>query len=1492
MNKTRSKNSIYVDSLVNFALDTKPYHSKLTEIAVEYRFDEAINVKIEDTVASRMLAKASWLYNYFSGGNSAFRSLQLKPLENPHLVRTQKNDDAQNNAGAFKVGRDENTDMLGVPFVYDRKHTIGFADVWKQGTRRENLLRGHDYFHVYGSAQIRTSFAPYNSGDQTRRWQLTNDEGVMNAVTAATQAIALDVSNQNSPISRIRSILDSINTRLTSFPNQTAQAELNALRGITGIATDVSSVTRAANVVTVKWAADDTALLAAYTVGRQVTVNASGTAFDGTFTIASSGIVDGQFQITYSHVGGNETAVSATIALTQPTLPRSYEALFNALVAAGTPPISGYTGWKGEDGFAPDGTTPQAGATYVDDTISRLTPPAFFNVFSDASLRESSTLVYPQQVEGTGFTISEISGQVSSEEWTIEVVEASPLLVSVSGSSSGLIGIATPQQRFTSSTISFTLQSGATSAVQGERVIFSPTNRFSASSTSSTQVWNLIKTDPIAYSRPSFVSTRYGSIQDLNGVVGKVSILDQTLPTGTIVLTATSSTQFQLSSTADSAYAATITVGSTFNDGRLGFKLTQGTAQSFAVGDRFFIRIINPEPKISVDMFYGYDLDSYDNMTAVYNNTDPLSTNFNRLIEFRYNSRFSDFDLSSLNIIATDSVVSNRKFRLTAKPNGSPVSVLQKNGSGPSNQLDLAGPGGGTDAPVVSMPGDSNIDADLLVFYADSFKLEYSDNDFETSVFVADVPVNGTFTDSALGISLSLPEGSKPFIAVSSDDGLGNARVEGGDIFIFSVVNNAPFLDDVTILSSANIPYLLMHGESFWRAPDAEWTVAFTSSSAFNVSAVYTAGLQIGQVVQGYPKNGSLDVTGTGVFQNATFKDDLVHFTIKAGSMGFVAGDQFRFKTFADKPSILVHGSVSGWQQDAEIGKWYSNGEVAFKINLPKTNTFVEQEGSLIETTIAGFVVDWIRPDAPSCEYTFKKISGGRFIVYRSGTGVTGSVASVGTFQDDFISIQLNNPVFAEGEWFKLEIKADDLVFWSGIDAVIVRTDIDVLAPQAGEFINIQKAQSSRLGIAINYQEVGSPPSLSTLSPIGINDDFISIDTGSINYPIEKYSPEVTIFDGWIPLIVEGRDATNSIAFFPDSTSEHRIFSAASGQAIGRVFSSGSINDPVMLEWDQQFHETFLPLNAEANIVTYDNGIDEKVKVNFFERITFLISGGVLLEDALFSDEVVVNVGEENSLNIITSQVDQLNVLAEDGPFTRFLPGYANLPFDLEIGSTVDGQYDTGVPLVDHFMRAQFLSAKSILSTPEQQELNSLLGLIDPLLQPGGLTATSLPDFLAKLDTDEFVDTPVNAELGIPSLGLAVDTNKNDIDTSSATIIDALTISFTDQPSALDVLAFDAGGLDAMAEFTTSFMIPTLPPVPTVVPADATFESIETPLITAAASRTFILNFLQPVFDTPAVRIATQDAPALLQVPVVERLSDRSFSFSIPNPAVVKVVLS
>lgn len=168
--------------------------------------------------------------------------------------------------------------------------------------------------------------------------------------------------------------------------------------------------------------------------------------------------------------------------------------------------------------------------------------------------------------------------------------------------------------------------------------------------------------------------------------------------------------------------------------------------------------------------------------------------------------------------------MSGRKWRIRAVPNLSkPIATLKKDGSGPDNAIDLQETTSGispdvasTAAPLYSMLGDANPTPDLRVYYADIFSVEWSDDNFVTTTPVGSVSAGGTFTSSIDGISFDLPVGTKPFIAVVSDDGLIDPAVQGGDVFTFGVYNEFPSITNMPIaLFSGNSARLIPHGFGF-----------------------------------------------------------------------------------------------------------------------------------------------------------------------------------------------------------------------------------------------------------------------------------------------------------------------------------------------------------------------------------------------------------------------------------------------------------------------------------------------------------------------------------------------------------------------------------------------------------------------------------------------------------------------------------------------------
>ena len=153
-----TKSSQYIQSLASFILDTKPYHSKLTEIVEEYQLADTVNVKIGENIFWRVKDKAAWPYTFFSGGNAANRTLHIQQVPAPYLLGLTVNDDPLNNLGRWKAYRDENVDMLNVPLVFSKTQFDGpgIAEAWLEvgGTNVQPYVEGIDYLQSHGAMQV------------------------------------------------------------------------------------------------------------------------------------------------------------------------------------------------------------------------------------------------------------------------------------------------------------------------------------------------------------------------------------------------------------------------------------------------------------------------------------------------------------------------------------------------------------------------------------------------------------------------------------------------------------------------------------------------------------------------------------------------------------------------------------------------------------------------------------------------------------------------------------------------------------------------------------------------------------------------------------------------------------------------------------------------------------------------------------------------------------------------------------------------------------------------------------------------------------------------------------------------------------------------------------------------------------------------------------------------------------------------------------------
>jgi len=1348
-----NKNSLYVQSLVDFILDTKPYHVKLTEIVEEYRFFDDVKVKIDERFSSKMKIDSTWMYNYFSSANPMFRTMPAHALTSPTF-----------RAETRIVGKDENTDLALVPYVYSKKafDGVGVNAVYvRHKDFTEALTESADYFQSHGSFQFQIKQTKNANGDLDPLWSSTPDDDLITEARRTTRANALDRNNPNSAINRISGFLLEINAAVKSIGGHAdVQRELNDLFAI---------------------------------------------------------------------VNNND-------------LPQSYEALLAWLAI------------PNDRGILVPLDAPKD-REYYEQRFSHYSSPLFFGMFTDLGVRESGRIEYANgQSAGIRVTNLKVTTGKEIEEWTFVGTDI-PGLYRVNGSSSGFIGFVSPGDSFDNGRVSFNT-SPVGDFVPGDTLSITPTRKIVIGADAPLETWNIIKVNPIAHDRPQFTSARFGHIEDLSGNIGGVSLLDPTLPTGDIVLTSRGDgIFFDLVSLVDPTYTSVVTVGEKFNDGRLGFTIVKGPTD-FPKGDRFYISIENnPARAENLELGFGYDLDPYDDDTIT---KYPDGTN----VGFYYDGRFTDYDLTSLNLKIAENAVNGRKWRLRALPDYT--------------------------RPISTVPGLPTPAEDLRIYYAASFALEWSDDltSWKPAEKDLTISIGSSYSSSVHGISFTIAEASRPFVAVNAPDGSGGPRIEGGDIFSFEVVNPAPRLVESPVgLSSIHTPRLIMHSDSFFDVKEATWTVAFTDANTYTVTGVN------GDTTYG-PITGKIATAGQDTREGLSFKDLGLHFTIvPTGGLG--AGDKFVFHTFDEKPSYLVHGSVTGFTEPATVGKYYWNGKIGFKIRAPYITTYVG--GQEVRVAYGQYKV---REDCPSLIYRFVKNATG-YQITRSDTGESGFGSATVPYQDKYLTIDLAGVTVPE---FLLTVDAHDYPLWNTADVVIINPKLRSRLPANGEAVVIEKTEEGRFSLNL----VPGTANVSALNPVTIDQRFIDTNTrGEKRVPLAQTSPETAVLQGWVPLTTTRMDSTTSVAEFSDSATSFVFKASSNNQTVGTLKNN-------VFEWDPTFYGQYLPLNAEANLMIQGTGWNDRVSARITESIKFLLGGGPLTEDWMFHDDIHVTIDEYNKIDTkllftkeyydkakiitrdskgrpltlggmspTTSDGDSINVNIEDGPFGGFLTGYDNVPYDTE-------GYDTSQP-----PDLQSMLSKYSMTDVERADI---IGQWNNYLESPTIPTTEAQwAFLRAAIAGDPNPGFVTNDFGFPNVGMGMDIVTNPENAASASIVEAMTVRAVGKGNALEVNNFDIGLLDQLDENTVIMYSGSMPPLPTTIPAGTTYDNLETPLVVDEPALVFEISFNAPasVLATfsPKFSIWFPGATSAVQVAVVELVKPGVYRFSLARPSKLKITV-
>jgi hypothetical protein len=148
-------NKLYIQSLVDFILDTKPYHSKLTEVIQELKFSESISVSINDSHQIKTTLSSIWSETYYSDG--ARNRFLLPPIFNPRYS-------LESNQYKNLSEVDYLTSNFGLPNCYQFNNCQGVESVYSNNSIK---IEGLDYYVSKGFFSFSTEGTSYYKNNST-----------------------------------------------------------------------------------------------------------------------------------------------------------------------------------------------------------------------------------------------------------------------------------------------------------------------------------------------------------------------------------------------------------------------------------------------------------------------------------------------------------------------------------------------------------------------------------------------------------------------------------------------------------------------------------------------------------------------------------------------------------------------------------------------------------------------------------------------------------------------------------------------------------------------------------------------------------------------------------------------------------------------------------------------------------------------------------------------------------------------------------------------------------------------------------------------------------------------------------------------------------------------------------------------------------------------------------------------------------------------------
>lgn len=160
-----SNKSQYVQGLVDYVLDTKPYHCKISEIIEQYDFYDSFNVNIKDNLFIDIELSSVWEKSYFNDGQ---RSRFLTPSYNLPRYSLESNQHYYDSTISTTSNFGKANYLLtsyGIDNAYQLRASRGIESVIVNGT--ESLAEGIDYYVSKGMLSVKLNEA----SSVVRKWE-------------------------------------------------------------------------------------------------------------------------------------------------------------------------------------------------------------------------------------------------------------------------------------------------------------------------------------------------------------------------------------------------------------------------------------------------------------------------------------------------------------------------------------------------------------------------------------------------------------------------------------------------------------------------------------------------------------------------------------------------------------------------------------------------------------------------------------------------------------------------------------------------------------------------------------------------------------------------------------------------------------------------------------------------------------------------------------------------------------------------------------------------------------------------------------------------------------------------------------------------------------------------------------------------------------------------------------------------------------------------